>query len=44
MSTEGVGSRVDALAVESMFTLWLRIGEMAGLQARDIDQVRKEIT
>jgi integrase len=34
----------DALAVEVMFVLGLRIGEMAGLQARDVDLRRFEIT
>jgi integrase len=34
----------DALAIEVMFVLGLRIGEMAGLQARDVDLQRREIT
>ena len=33
----------DSLAVEVMFTIGLRIGEMAGIQARDIDLSRSEI-
>ena len=37
-------STSDALAIELMFTLGLRIGEMAGLQARDIDPLMTEIT
>ena len=34
----------DALAIEVMFMLGLRIGEMAGLQARDFDLGRSEVT
>jgi integrase len=34
----------DALAIEAMFTLGLRIGEMAGLQVRDLDFARRELT
>lgn len=34
----------DALAIEMMFMLGLRIGEMAGLQALDIDRQGHEIT
>jgi len=34
----------DALAIESMCFLGLRVGEMAGLQARDVDASRGEIT
>lgn len=39
-----VGSPSDALAIETMFFLGLRVGEMAGLQARDIDAAAEEIT
>jgi integrase len=42
-AAEKVGSLSDALAIETMFFLGLRIGEMSGLQARDIDKERKEI-
>jgi integrase len=34
----------DGLAIEVMFTLGLRIGEVAGLQAHDVDRERREIT
>jgi integrase len=33
----------DALAIEALFVLGLRIGELAGLQAADIDISRREI-
>jgi integrase len=33
----------DALAIETLFFLGLRIGELAGLQARDVDKDRGEI-
>ena len=39
-----VGSPSDALAIETMFLLGLRVGEMAGLQACDIDAEAGEIT
>jgi integrase len=39
-----VASPSDALAIEVMFFLGLRIGEMAGLQARDFDAATEEIT
>ena len=39
-----VGSSGDALAIETMFLLGLRVGEMAGLQARDVDGEAGEIT
>jgi integrase len=42
MTRERLGGS-DALAVEVMFTFGLRIGEMAGLQARDVDVRRREI-
>jgi integrase len=34
----------EALALEMMFLLGLRVGEVAGLQARDVDRERREIT
>ena len=34
----------DALAIEALFFLGLRIGEMSGLQARDLDVARHELT
>jgi len=37
-------SPTDALAIEAMFFLGLRIGEMAGLQARDLDVKKREVT
>jgi len=39
-----VASPGDALAIEVMFFLGLRVGELAGLQARDIDATSGEIT
>ena len=39
-----VGSQSDALAIETMFLLGLRVGEMAGLQAGDVDVESGEIT
>jgi integrase len=39
-----ISSDSDALAIEVMFMLGLRIGEMAGLQARDLDVSRHELT
>jgi integrase len=39
-----VASATDALAMEAMFFLGLRIGEMAALQAGDVDLGRREIT
>jgi integrase len=39
-----VASPSDALAIETMFFLGLRVGEMAGLQVRDIDTAGCEIT
>lgn len=39
-----VASPTDALAMEAMFFLGLRVGEMAGLQARDLDLGRRELT
>jgi integrase len=52
LSAEEVGALVsaanaisgpsDALAIEVMFFLGLRIGEMAGLQAQDLDKVAGE--
>jgi integrase len=38
-----VSGEGDALAIETMCLLGLRIGEMAGLQARDVDLVAREI-
>ncbi len=53
LSAEEVGALVsaanaisgpsDALAIEVMFFLGLRIGEMAGLQAQDLDKVAGEL-
>jgi len=37
-------SSTDVLAIELLFFLGLRIGEAAGLQARDVDLARSEIT
>lgn len=34
----------EGLALELMFSLGLRIGEMAGLQAADVDSARNEVT
>ena len=34
----------DALAIEALFFLGLRVGEMAALQAHDVDLGRREIT
>lgn len=39
-----VAGEGDALAIEMLFTLGLRIGELAGLQARDVDRDRGEVT
>ena len=43
-AARSVASPTDALAIEALFFLGLRIGEMAGLQAGDVDQGRREIT
>jgi integrase len=40
----GVAGETAALAIETMFSLGLRIGEMAGLQVGDVDLRRREIT
>jgi integrase len=45
IKTAGEASgETDALAIEAMFCLGLRIGEMAGLQVRDIDLHQQELT
>ncbi len=38
-----VARPVDVLAIEALFTLGLRPGEMAGLQVNDVDVVRREL-
>src|SRR5438093_466645 len=43
-TARALASPTDALAIEAMFFLGLRIGEMAGLQAGDVDLGRREIT
>lgn len=43
IATKAISGESDALAVELMFFLGLRIGEMAGLQAGDVDLKSGEI-
>jgi integrase len=43
-AAERVASHSDRLAIESLFMFGLRLGEMAGLQARDLDVETRTIT